>query len=240
MRTRLFFLLCAGLLTITTGASSPAGEQGTIAGLFKVNNTLPEGATLAAVVYKAGSPQPVATRALKQEGPELPYTFGDLASGIYKVRLVATRDGRAMPLGETGDVRLSASAMAADKVAADAIRADGKLSGTVKVAGDFPAKRMVFVNARRSDMTHKSFMPDELNSMSFELNADDIKTGKAAYSFQGLSYGIYRVQLIGYDFQTHKTQTFGELPGEVVIDLDHPGQAGKDFEADFGKAPAGN
>jgi hypothetical protein len=141
----LFLLLVAGPLE-----GAPA-ETGAIAGSFKINNALPEGATLAAALYKAGSREPAATRALKPEGRELPYSFAGLGAGKYKILLVATRDG----------------------IAANAIGADGKLSGTVAVAGAFPPKRMVFVNARRADMTHKSPMPDELNVMSFELNADD-------------------------------------------------------------------
>jgi hypothetical protein len=130
--------------------------------------------------------------------------------------------------------------MSKEKVVATAIGSDGKLSGIVKVAGAFPPKRMIFVSARRTDMKHKSFMPDELNSASFELNADDVKGGEVTYRFQNLSYGAYKVQLIGYDFETHKTQTFGELAGEVVIDLDHREHAGRNFEADFAKGGSGS
>ena len=232
----LFLLLVAG--PSAGGAPRPAADAGAIAGSFKINNALPEGATLEAALYKTGSREPAATRAVKAEGAEVPYSFAGLGAGRYKVLLVATRDGKAMPLGETAEVELLASAMTRDGIAANAIGADGKLSGTVEVTGAFPPKRMVFVNARRADMTHKSFMPDELNIMSFELNADDVGSGKVAYAFKGLSYGVYRVLLIGYDFQTHKTQTYGELPGEVVIDLDHRDQAGKNFAADLGQAPA--
>jgi hypothetical protein len=226
--------------TLASAAASPAGEQGAIAGAFTVNNALPEGAALEAVVLDAVSGRPVANQAVSPQGTELPYRFQGLGAGTYKVRLVAKRVRGEMPLGETGSVELAAAAMSKERVEAPAIRSDGKLAGTVKVAGAFPPKRMVFVSARRTDMKHKSFMPDELNSASFELSADDVKGGQVAYRFQNLSYGVYKVQLTGYDFETHKTQAFGELPGEVVIDLDHREHPARDFEADFGKAPAGS
>jgi len=240
-RPRFFFGVLGGAtLALAAAAAAPAGDQGAIAGAFTVNNALPEGAALEAVVLESASGRPVANQALNQEGTELPYRFQGLGAGTYKVRLIAKRAGGEMPIGETGDVELAGAAMSKEKVAAPAIRSDGKLSGTVKVTGDFPPKRMVFVSARRSDMKHKSFMPDELNSASFELSADDVKDGTVAYRFEKLSYGVYKVQLTGYDFETHKTQTFGELPGDVVIDLDHREHAGRSFEATFAKAPAGN
>lgn len=233
-RALLALVGAVGLGTVAATAR-PAEERGEITGAFTVNNALPEGAALEAALYRSGAAQPIATKAVKAEGAELPYGFQGLGAGTYRVRLVAKREGTAMPIGETGSVELAAASMTQQKVTAPAIRADGRISGTVKLAGDFPAKRMVFVSARRSDMTHKSLMPDELNNSSFALSPGDVKDGRAEYHFENLSYGVYRVQLIGYDMQTHKTQTFGGLPGELVVDLDHREHKGKGFEADFAR-----
>jgi len=243
MESRSRFLLrvlSAMTLALAAAAAGPADDQGAIAGAFTVNNALPEGAALEAVILDAVSGRPVANQVLSQQGSELPYRFPGLTAGTYKIRLIAKRGGREMPLGETDEVQLAGATASKEKVAAPAIRADGVLSGRVKVAGTFPAKGMVFVSARRSDMKHKSFMPDDLNNASFELSAEDVGGDEIAYRFQKLSYGVYKVQLMGYDYETHKTRTFGELPGEVVIDLDHREHAGRDFEADFAKGGGGS
>ncbi len=80
-------------------------------------------------------------------------------------------------------------------------------------------------------------MPDGLNYLSFELEREDLEKGEVEYRFEGASFGVYRVQLTGYDFETHRTQTYGALSEAVIVDLGRAEQSGLDFEADF-SAPA--
>ena len=48
-----------------------------------------------------------------------------------------------------------------------------------------------------------------------------------------MSYGIYRVELIGYDYQTHKVEVYGTLSDEIVVDARTPSGTDQSFSVDL-------
>ena len=220
----------AGIICL--GPGSAAAQQGkwSLSGSFAVNNPLPEKAALEAVLLKAGAEvgrQPVSA------GDAVAFRFESLSAGAYTVRLVAKREGQSLVLAATPAAELTAAAPSKNGLSAKAVGVDGRIAGSVRLAGAPPAKRMIFVSARRADMTHTSYMPDGVNNASQELAPEELGAGEVKYSFEGLSYGVYRLSLMSYDYATHQTLAHGALDGEIVVDLERARHADKSFSASF-------
>lgn len=205
--------------------------NGSLAGTFAIGQPLPEKAPLEVVLLKAGAE--VARLPVSAGGDAVAFRFDGLGAGAYTVRLVATREGKPLVLGATPATELSAAAPAKDGVRAKAVAIDGRISGTVKLTGAPPPKRMIFVSARRVDMAHTSYMPDGANNASQELAPEELAAGEVKYAFEGLSCGVYRLALMSYDYATHQTQAHGTLAEEIVLDLDRARHADKSFDASF-------
>jgi len=145
---------------------------------------------------------------------------------------VATTDEAVLRLG-SGSVELTNEEPRRADLEFPAIGTDATLAGTVEVTGELPAGLMVFVSARRIDMTHSSFMPDGINNASFDVSKDDFEGSSLAFRFERLGYGIYHLQLMGYDLSTHRTTVFGEYPGSIIVDADRRERSDLRFEASF-------
>lgn len=221
-------------LALPAAAHAAAGTSaGTLAGAFRVSGVLPESASLRVVLTRKGEDAPLATQDVAQNDDSVAFSFPALAPGIYRVRLLALRDERELALATTPETELTPGMPSRESVLAPAPAKEGSLSGTLKMSGSAPAGKLVFVNARRVDITHKSYMPDGVNNASFEISDEELRAGRARYTFAGLSCGVFKVRLMSYDYDTHATVAHGELAGELLIDLDHKLHENLDFTGSF-------
>jgi hypothetical protein len=83
-RLHLSILTLAVVLAAGAGAV-PAGD-GSVVGAFAVNNELPAGWALSAVLRADGSAEALASHALTADGSSLAFSFAGLEPGSYKVR----------------------------------------------------------------------------------------------------------------------------------------------------------
>ena len=237
MSTRRFVRFLALTLPLVAPVVARAAT-GSIAGAFAVSGVLPENASFKALLSKTGEATPVASQEVSVREGALPFSFPGLGPGVYRARLVALRDGRELALATTAEVELSAAAPSREAVTAPAPGKDGAITGTLKTTGSAPKGKLVFVSARRVDITHKSFMPDGVNNASFEISEEELQAGQVKYTFAGLSYGLFKVQLMSYDYNTHATASHGERAGaEILVDLDHKAHERQDFTGSFAPKP---
>ncbi|MEP0813137.1 MAG: hypothetical protein HRF49_00535 [bacterium] len=215
----------------------PPAATGSISGSFNVNGTLPEGATFQAQLYRNGTAAPVATATLTLSGTRYDFEFTEISLGTYRVRLVGVVGTSQIALAETGDIVLTESSPDKSSITANALGTDGTLSGSVKVAGDFPADKAVYIYAFRTDITLPPGPPDNVNSFTFDITAEMIVDGWFEYDIENMSYGVYRVQLLGYDFATHEVTPYGEFADDIVIDVNMVNNSNIRFAAGFGVEP---
>jgi hypothetical protein len=217
---------------------NPTGNLGSIIGKFVTNNLLPDGAALKVALFRQGSATPTAQGNANADGDDWGFAFEQVPYGIYFVRLSAEFDDNpTLVLNQTEPITVSSTTPNHTIVAPNAIGIDGTISGIVRVAGDFPTDRMVFVRVMRTDITIPPGPPDELNSVTFDVTEDLIEDGQFRYDIEYTSYGIFQIELLGYDLTTHGVEVYGEYPEDVVIDyLDH-NLFSHNFGAGFGVAP---
>ncbi|MCD6120080.1 hypothetical protein J7K50_09635 [bacterium] len=216
---------------------NPDVDKGSISGRFILNNLLPEDAVLKVVLLKDGATTPVAEQSPSADGDDWAYSFTDISYDSYYVRLTAGVDGKTIVLNQTDSITIDDLNPDRTSISTDAVGLDGTISGIVQVAGDFPTDRMVFVRVMRTDITVSQGPPDELNSVTFDVTEDLIEDGQFRYDIENTSYGIFQIELLGYDTQTHEIEVYGEYPENVVIDyLDH-NLFSHNFGAGFGVDP---
>ena len=208
-----------GVMMLIGAAGAIAGDS--ISGVFEVNNTLPQDAELSVVVYAEGADEPMATQQVAASDGEVGYEFSGLAAGAHHVDLVAS----------LGEIDLVLSRQEPGGVA-EAIGIDGAVAGTVTLSGEPPAGRLLLMRADRTDI-EVSGMPDQLNRMSYEVEKDEVADNRFEYEFEGMSYGVYRVELVGYDYQSHQVEVYGTLPDQVVIDAREVSATDQSFSVEF-------
>ena len=214
----------------------PAGE-GSISGSFVVNNTLAADAVFHAQLFKKGLDAPVDQATLTLSGTAYAYEFTELDLDTYIVRLHMVSGDLAMTISETGEIELTSDNPDRTSITTDAIGGDGTLSGSVKTAGVFPVELVVYVYAYRTDVTLPPGPPDGVNSFAFNVTADMLAGDSFDYNIENMSYGVYHIQLVGYDPVSHEITVYGEFATAVKIDLYNTNPEGKRFAAGFGVAP---
>lgn len=229
MRTKRGWTTAVALLMTATASAGAA----TLDGTFEVNNTLPRDAELTVTVTAEGAGETAAAVPVEVADEMIGYSVEGLAPGLYRVDLVATLGDSELVLARLDGVAVEgAEAMAP---AAGAIGVDGAVSGEITLAGEPPADRLLLVRADRTDIEVEG-MPDALNRLSFEVSPDEAAEGSVAYEFEGMSYGVYRVELIGYDYRTHQVEVYGALDGTLTVDAEAPRHDGVDFTVELGAA----
>lgn len=210
-----------------------AGGDGTIRGSYSVNNDLPDAAELQVVLLSDDAAEPLDHQKVTVEQEALGFAFTDLPAGSYRLRLVAQTGQLRLDLGECPPAVVSESTLEISGLECDAMGFDGVLSGTVTLKGGFPEGRVVYLRARRSDMTHQGWSADGINSANYDIDRASIAQGVMQFEFEGLSFGIWHLDVMGYDFETHAVDVYGEYPGQLVVDASHLHLEALDFAADL-------
>ena len=216
---------------------NPTTNYGSITGKFIANNFLTEGAVLRVALYLQGSATATAQDNAIADGDDWGFAFERVPYGVYFVRLSAAVDDKTLVLNQSEPITVSSTTPNHTDVMPVAIGIDGTISGIVRVAGDYPSDKMVFVNLTRTDVTLNPGPPDELNNITFDVPETLIENGEFRYDIENASYGVYTIQLVGYDLTTHALEVYGEYDGDIVIDyLDH-NLFSHNFAAGFGVEP---
>lgn len=228
--------LLVGLAILALGYQGPASGAGEIAGRFTFATPLPEGAELRALLVEAATGQERRSEPVTAEGDAIPFSFSGVEPDTYSVRLVAVVGDERLLVGDCDEVALGDSTPGPEPITCTAMRREAAISGAVTLRGDYPQGRLVFVRARRSDMTHESWVADGVNNASYDLDSDTDTTENSSvdFEFEGLSYGVYDLELVGYDYMTHEVTVYGGYPGGLVLDVDRQRREALDFKADFG------
>ena len=232
-RYRVLWVILAPIVLSAGGPGPALAADGSLAGSFAVNNELPAGWELSALLMAEGSPEVVASQTVRAEGSAVGFSFTGLDPGPYRVRLAAGREGTILGLGETTTLEVGAGAAGPVQGSWKAMGSGGGVSGEIELLGEPPAGRMILIRARRVDIDLEGKFPDQLNAATIEVEPDQIEAGSAAYEFAGLSYGLYAVELIAYDYESHTTQPIDAYAERLVIDLDHEEHEGIDFAVEF-------
>lgn len=223
------------LLAVLLAAATPV-MAGTVEGVFEVNNTLPDEASLIVAAFAEGADQPFVLQAVEPADGEIPYQLDDVEPGVYRIDLMASIGDIGLVLARLPGISVGEGSQSVPS--AEAMGVDGGVSGTIELVGTPPADRLLLVRADRTDIEVEG-MPDALNRLSFEVAKEDLAGGSIAYEFEGMSYGIYEIELIGYDYRTHQVEVYGELDRRLLIDATAPRASGADFTVELpAAAPA--
>jgi hypothetical protein len=221
------------IVTLAGGASSALAGDGSIAGSFAVNNDLPSGWDLSTVVMEEGSTDVLASQAVTSDGSSIAFSFADLDPGSYRVRLLAIKEDTVLGLGETAVLEVSAGRSEPLDGVWKAMGSSGAVSGEIELSGQAREGRMILIRVRRVDIDVEGKFPDQLNAFTVEVQPEELEAGRVAYEVSGLSYGLFAVELIAYDYESHTTEPIDTYTERLVIDLDNEEHQDIGFTAEF-------
>ena len=218
--------LAAGMGVALAGGSEVAGS-------FSVNNDLPDGWDLSAVLVGDGETEALATNKVTSDGSTVAFSFAHVEPGSYRVRLLATKDDTVLGLSETSVLEVGSETSESPSDAWKAIGSGGAVSGEIALSGKAPEGKMILVRVSRVDIDLEGKFPDQLNAFTVEVQPDEIEAGKVTYEMSGLSHGLYAVELIAYHYESHTTKPIDAYTERLIVDLDHEEYQDIDFKVDF-------